>query len=63
MCAGREVRTVEEAASLNGLLELAHDQNGCRFLQDQLDLRTKAHIDLVFEAVCAWRRGRTLGGS
>ena len=41
----------EEAASLGGLLELAHDQNGCRFLQDQLDLRNKTHIDLVFDAV------------
>ena len=50
-CAGQEVRTVEEASALNGLLELAHDQNGCRFLQDQLDLRSKTHIDLVFEAV------------
>ena len=35
----------------SGILELAHDQNGCRFLQDQLDLRTKLHVDLVFEAV------------
>jgi hypothetical protein len=45
------VRTIEEAAELECILELAHDQNGCRFLQDQLDLRTKAHVDLVFEAV------------
>ena len=51
MCKGREVRTVDEAAALGGLLELAHEQNGCRFLQDQLDLRVKAHIDLIFEAV------------
>ena len=51
MCKGREVRTVDEAAALGGLLELAHDQNGCRFLQDQLDLRNKAHVDAVFEAV------------
>ena len=50
MCRGREVRTIEEAAELECILELAHDQNGCRFLQDQLDLRTKAHVDLVFEA-------------
>ena len=50
ICAGREVRTIEEAAALNGLLELSHDQNGCRFLQDQLDLRNKTHIDLVFDA-------------
>jgi hypothetical protein len=51
LCKGREVRSVEEAAALGGLLELAHDQNGCRFLQDQLDLRNRQHIDLVFEAV------------
>ena len=51
MCKGREVRSVEEAAALGGLLELAHDQNGCRYLQDQLDLRVKAHIDAVFDAV------------
>ena len=51
LCKGREVRSVEEAASVGGLLELAHDQNGCRFLQDQLDLRNRTHIDLVFEAV------------
>ena len=47
-----QIRTVDEAAALGGLLELAHDQNGCRFLQDQLDLRVKAHIDLIFDAVC-----------
>jgi hypothetical protein len=52
MCKGREIRSVEEAAALGGLLDLAHDQNGCRFLQDQLDLRARTHIDLVFEAVC-----------
>jgi len=52
ICKGREIRTVDEAAALGGLLELAHDQNGCRFLQDQLDLRVKVHIDLVFDAVC-----------
>tara|TARA_B110001452_G_scaffold3311_1_gene2945 strand:- start:371 stop:1213 length:843 start_codon:yes stop_codon:yes gene_type:complete len=51
MCRGREIRTVEDAAALDCILELAHDQNGCRFLQDQLDLRAKLHIDLIFEAV------------
>jgi len=51
MIRGREIKTVEEAAEASALLELAHDQNGCRFLQDQLDLRNKAHIDTIFEAV------------
>merc|ERR1719399_460262 len=51
MFRGREVRSVGEAAEMGALLELAHDQNGCRFLQDQLDLRNRAHVDTIFEAV------------
>ena len=37
VCRGREVRTVEEAAAMGCILELAYDQNGCRFLQARAD--------------------------
>lgn len=50
---GRETRTVDEAAEAGALRHLAHEQHGCRFLQDQLDLRHKPHIDLIFEATKA----------
>ena len=51
MYRGRELRTVEEASEAGAMLELSHDQNGCRFLQDQLDLKHAPHIALIFEAV------------
>jgi len=53
MYRGREIRSVDEASEAGALRELAHEQHGCRFLQDQLDLRHKPHIDLIFEATKA----------
>jgi hypothetical protein len=50
---GRETRTIDEASEAGVLRELAHEQHGCRFLQDQLDLRHKPHVDLIFEATKA----------
>ena len=50
---GREMRSVDDASEAGCVRELAHDQNGCRFLQDQLELRNPAHVDIVFDAVHA----------
>ena len=45
------MRSVDDASDAGCVRELAHDQNGCRFLQDQLELRNPAHVDIVFDAV------------
>jgi len=50
---GQEICTVEEVAAMGAVVELALDQHGCRFLQEQVEHAPNKTISLVLEPLLA----------